>query len=102
MNLLQVITELLGEAASNYTTFQIGEAGMMARQEVEAYCRRTFPGTDTCINYIIARIAVIHLQRIGTDGLASQSYSGVSENFIDGWPADIVAILNMKRKIKVV
>lgn len=102
MTLLQVITDLLGEAASNYTTFQIGNAGILARQEVEAYCRRTFPGTDTCMNYIIARIAIIHLQRTGTDGLASQSYSGVSENYIDGWPADIIAILDMKRKIKVV
>lgn len=102
MNISQLIMELLGDAAGNYTAFQIGNAGIAARQEVETYCRRTFESTDECMNYVIARIAVIHLNRIGTEGLASQSFSGVSENYIDGYPADIIAILNMKRKIKVV
>jgi hypothetical protein len=102
MNLSQVIMDLLGDTANNYTTTQIFNAGFMARNEIETYCRRTFPGEDLCMNYIIARVAVLRLQRIGTDGLASQSYSGVSESYIDGYPADILAVLNMKRKIKVV
>ena len=102
MDLTNLIMDLLGEAAVNYTSLQCADAGMYAKAEVEGYCRRTFDENDTCMNYVIARIAVIHLQRTGTEGLASQSFSGVSENFIDGYPADIQAILNMKRKIKVV
>jgi hypothetical protein len=38
---------------------------------------------------------------MNTEGLASQAYSGVSENYIDGYPAEILAVLNRKRKIKV-
>lgn len=102
MDLTTLIMNLLGEAGTNYTTYQLADAGMCAKAEVESYCRRTFDEKDACMNYIIARIAVIHLQRTGTEGLASQSFSGVSESFIDGYPADIQAILNMKRKIKVV
>jgi hypothetical protein len=39
---------------------------------------------------------------MGSDGLAAQSYSGVSETYIDGLPEDIQKLLNGKRKIKVV
>ena len=46
------------------------------------------------------QIAVIKLNRINTEGLASQGYSGVSESYIDGYPAEIQAVLNRKRKIK--
>ena len=51
---------------------------------------------------VAERIAIIKLNRINTEGLASQSYSGVSESYIDGYPQDILSILNRKRKIKVV
>ena len=51
---------------------------------------------------VAERIAIIKLNRINTEGLTAQSYSGVSESYIDGYPADILAILNRKRKIKVV
>nr|DAR99050.1 MAG TPA: PORTAL PROTEIN, 15 PROTEIN, HEAD PROTEIN, VIRAL INFECTION, TAILED.2A [Caudoviricetes sp.] len=42
------------------------------------------------------------MNRINAEGLSSQSYSGNSESYIDGYPADILAALNRKRKIKVV
>lgn len=100
MNISHIIMDLLGDAAANYSASQIVNAGIMARQEIEAYCRRQFPEDDVCICYIIARVAVLRLQRIGTDGLASQSYSGVSEAYVDGYPADILAVLNSKRKVK--
>ena len=58
---------------------------------------------DAAANYTEAqRIAIIKLNRLGTEGLADQGFSGVSESFIDGYPADIQAALNRKRKIKVV
>jgi hypothetical protein len=57
---------------------------------------------DYELEMVAERIAIIKLNRMNTDGLASQSFSGVSESYIDGYPADILAILNRKRKIKVV
>lgn len=97
--MIDEIMILLGDAASNFTEAQIGLAAKQALAEVESYCRRP---ADYELEMIAERIAVIKLNRLNTEGLASQSFSGVSENYIDGYPADIIAMLNRKRKIKVV
>lgn len=90
---------LLGEAADNYTEEQIALAYKMSLLEVEEYCKRE---ADEVLELIADKIAIIKLNRINTEGLASQAYNGVSENYIDGYPADIIAVLNRKRKLKVV
>lgn len=97
--MLEEIKILLGDAAGNFTDAQIGLCAKQALAEVEAYCRRT---ADYELEAIAERIAIIKLNRLNTEGLASQSYSGVSESYIDGYPADILAVLNRKRKIKVI
>ena len=88
---------MLGDSVGNYTDAQISLAYKQALTEVEAYCNRE---ADIELDMIADRLAVIKLNRINTEGLSGQSYSGVSENYIDGYPADILAILNRKRKIK--
>lgn len=97
--MIEEIKILLGAAAENYSDAQIGLCAKQALAEVEAYCNRTL---DYELEAIAQRIAIIKLNRLNTEGLASQSYSGVSESYIDGYPADIKAALNRKRKIKVV
>ena len=89
---------MLGEAAANYTEEQIKLCLKMAVAEVEAYCNRTI---DIELELIAERIAIIKLNRINSEGLAGQAYSGVNETYIDGYPADIQQILNRKRKVKV-
>ena len=96
--MIEEIKLLLGEAANNYTDALIGLCAKQALAEVEAYCNRKI---DYEMELVVERIAILKLNRINTEGLASQSFSGVSENYIDGYPADILAILNRKRKIKV-
>lgn len=97
--MIEEIKIMLGDAAANFTDAQIGLALKMSLAEVEAYCNRTL---DYELEIIAERIAIIKLNRINTEGLASQSFSGVSENYVDGYPADILAALNRKRKIKVI
>lgn len=97
--MIEEIKLLLADAAANYTDAQINLCYKLALAEVEEYCKRE---ADATLELVAERIAVIKLNRLNTDGLASQSFSGVSESFIDGYPADIVAVLNRKRKIKVV
>lgn len=97
--MVEEIKILLGEAATNFTDAQISLALKMALAEVEAYCNRE---PDPALELIAEKIAVIKLNRINTEGLASQSYSGVNESYIDGYPAEIVAVLNRKRKIKTI
>ena len=97
--MIEEIKVLLGEAASNFTDAQIGLCLKMALAEVEAYCNRS---PDYELQMIAERIAIIKLNRLNTEGLTGQSFSGVSENYIDGYPADILAALNRKRKLKVI
>lgn len=95
--MIEEIKLLLGDAASNFTDAQIALAYKMAISEVEEYCNRE---VDAALELVAEKIAVIKLNRINTEGLASQSYSGVSESYIDGYPQEITAVLNRKRKIK--
>lgn len=90
---------LLGDAAANYTDAQIGLAVRMAQAEVEGYCKRTI---DAELEMAVLQIAKIKLLRTNTEGLASQSFSGVSENYIDGYPAEIQSLLDRKRKVRVI
>lgn len=97
--MIEEIKILLGDAAANYTDAQISLALKMALAEVEEYCNRK---ADVALELVAEKIAVIKLNRSNTEGLASQSYSGVSESYLDGYPAEILAVLNRKRKIKIV
>ena len=97
--MLDEIRLLLGDAASNFTDAQIALAYKMAISEVEEYCNRE---ADAALELIAEKIAVIKLNRINTEGLSSQSYSGVSESYLDGYPEEIKMVLNRKRKIKVI
>ena len=90
---------LLGDAANIFTAAQIALAYKMAISEVEEYCNRE---ADAALELIAEKIAVIKLNRINTEGLSSQSYSGVSESYLDGYPEEIKMVLNRKRKIKVI
>lgn len=97
--MIEEIKLLLGDAASNYTDAQIGLCLKLALAEAEAYCNRE---ADKVLELCAERMAIVKLNRMNTEGLASQAYSGVSENYIDGYPADIQMILKGKRKLKVV
>lgn len=97
--MLEDLKILLGANAENYTEAQLALALKLAIAEVEEYCNREL---DEGLELTALKIAVIKLNRINTEGLASQGFSGVSESYIDGYPADIQAVLNCKRKIKVV
>ena len=68
-----------------------------AVMEIEAYCKREI---DFELSMVAEEIAVIKLNRMGTEGLSNQSYSGVSEGYLNGYPDHIIKILNSKRKIK--
>ena len=96
--MIDEIKVMLGEASENFADAQIGLALKHALAEVEAYCKRK---VDYELQICAEKIAVIKLNRMNTEGLASQSYSGVSESYIDGYPADVQAVLDRKRKITV-
>lgn len=90
---------LLGNAANNYNDNQIAVCLKMALNEIRSYCNREI---DYELEQIAYQIAIIKLNRLNTEGLSSNSYSGFSENYINGYPDNIMRVLDRKRKIKVV
>lgn len=97
--MVEEIKLLLGDRAEDFSDALIGLVAKHSIAEIEGYCGRSL---DYELENVAVRIAIIKLNRLNSEGLASQSYSGVSEGYIDGYPADIKAILNRKRKIKFV
>lgn len=95
--MLEEIKLQLGDSASNYSDALIALIYKQSLAEVEDYCRRDI---DTVLEYTAQRITVIKLNRIGTEGLSSQGFSGVNESFLNDYPADIQATLTRKRKMK--
>lgn len=95
------IKALLGDTAENFSDKQIDLTYKMSVAEIEEYCNRTIEETPLLV-LTAYRMAVIKLNRIDTDGLENQSYSGVSESYLNDYPEDIKRILNKKRRIKVV
>lgn len=91
------IKTMLGESVNNYSDALIALCYKQSLEEVESYCHRE---ADTIMDMCADRLAIIKLNRMNTEGISSQSYSGVSESYIDGFPADIKAILNSKRKLR--
>ena len=95
--MIEEIKTLLGSAAANYSDELIALCAKQALAEVKAYCNRDI---DSELEACAQRIAIIKLNRMGSEGLASQGFSGVTESYIDGYPKDILSILNRKRKVK--
>ena len=49
----------------------------------------------------VISLSVIAVNRIGTEGLASEGYSGVSTSFLDDVPPRVAFILNANRRLGV-
>lgn len=96
--MIEEIKLLLGDAAANFTDAQIGLCYKMALAEIQGYCNREL---DYELEMVAYSIAVLKLNRLGSEGLTAQGYSGVSESFLDGYPAEIQNILKRKRKMRV-
>ena len=97
--MLNDIKLLLGERASNYTDAQISLFLRMTQQEIMDYCK--VDSLDETLEMLATRIVVIKLNRLDTEGVTSQSFNGVSESYVNGYPEDIMGILRSKRRIKV-
>lgn len=95
--MIENIKAMLGDAAANYPDKLIELYFDISSREIKAYCGRKL---DAELKAIAERITVIKLNRINTEGLSSQSYSGVSESYIDGYPEDIMMVLRKKRKLR--
>ena len=95
--MLEKLKLLMGEAAAAITDARLELALEMAESEAAAYCNREL---DEDLRKIAMRMAIVNLNKQNTEGLAAQSYSGVNESYINGYPAEIMMLLNRKRMVK--
>lgn len=96
--MLDELKALLGDAAANYTDAQLNLCIKFAMAEVEQYTHRDI---DYVLELVVLQIAKIKANRINTEGLNAQSYNGVTESYIDGYPDEIKSLLRSKRKLRV-
>lgn len=97
--MIEELKLLLGDAATAFTDAQLELVLRQAQEEAVAYCNRSL---DADLLLIAQKMAIVRLNRMNTEGLAGQSFSGVNETYIDGYPAEIMMLLNRKRKVKLV
>jgi hypothetical protein len=64
-----------------------------------------YTNNENCIEYLkgtIISMVIYDYNRIGTEGLASESYSGLNFGYLEGYPSDILGQLKKYRKVKVI
>lgn len=64
------------------------------------YCNINDAWLPAKFDTIIVKMVVQDYNRIGSQGISSQSYSGVSESFIEGYSDEIIKLLNKNRKLR--
>ena len=70
----------------------------IAESEVKAYCNiDDISGLESAI----IQIVILKYNRLGTEGISSESYSGISANYCEDYPPGITRMLNQKRRLKV-
>lgn len=79
---------LLGELIENATEFVIN-----------------FTNNESCVSSLkgtIVAMVIYDYNRMGTEGLTSENYSGVSFGYTDGYSDDIMKQLKRYRKVRVI
>ena len=99
MEKLLKVKLLLGIAANDATkdnllTMLIDDAVV----EVIDYCN--LKQYNTNLDSTVVKMVTQNYNKISNQGIASQSYSGVSETYVDGYSADVMAQLNKNRRVK--
>lgn len=99
MTQVETIKILLGESANLFSDNQIEVYIQQAECDFMNYTKRSEipPAAVSVINEMV----VVKCNRQGTEGLQSQSFSGISDSFLDGYPINIINQINGFRKVKI-
>ena len=69
-----------------------------AKTEVVDYCNLSI--YDVKLDSTLVKMVIQTYNKSITQGIASESFSGVSESYINGYTADVISLLNKNRKVK--
>jgi hypothetical protein len=65
--------------------------------EATAFCN--LPEFDDRLEPVVVKMVVFNYNRLGSEGVATQSFSGVSESFTEGYPLEVLNHLRKFRKV---
>ena len=77
-------------------------ATLMSLCKEEAYIYCNLPVYDEKLDFIVIQMVIEKYNRIGSEGLTSQTSSGVAADYSDFYSEKVVRLLNKFRKVRVV
>lgn len=90
---------LLGIAAADITKDTLIDMLLEdAIAEVTDYCNLKI--YDSKFDSTVVKMVSQNYNKVSTQGISSQSFSGVSESFVDGYSADVMTMLNKSRRVR--
>ena len=89
------LTEQVKLISGNTNNDLVGLMLNKAKAEISVYLKLDY---DARFDNIAVDIAVLKVNRLGSEGLSSQGYSGASESYIDGYPQEIKMQLDKFKK----
>lgn len=84
-------------AAKNQSEDLLNDLIEETQEEFKEYIHRE--DIPTSLEGSLIELVIIKCNRLGTEGVSSESFSGVSTSYIDGFPKDIVKKLRSCRKL---
>lgn len=94
--MLEVIKVLLGLTGNDKDTL-LTVLLEQAKDEAIAYTNNA-----TVPDSIIIKMAIYKYNRLGTEGLESESYSGASYTYSTDYPDDIMRVLKLNAKLRTI
>lgn len=91
MELAEQVKLITGNANDGLISLMLDKA----KAEIESYLNLDY---DTKYDNIAVDIAVLKISRLGSEGLSSQSFSGASESYVEGFPQEIKMQLDRFKK----
>lgn len=55
---------------------------------------------DSRMDSVVSKMVCYNYNRLGQEGITSQSYSGASESYAEGYPVEILNLLKKFKKVK--
>ncbi len=95
--LVERLKERLDENELSYDKLQ----AIIDDVTIEVLANTNQPILNTQLESAVISLSVIAVNRIGTEGLASEGYSGVSTSYLDDVPPRVASILNANRRLGV-
>ena len=71
-----------------------------AQTESTDYCNLS--AYSTKLDQVVVKMVIQNYNKARTQGIVSESFSGVSQSYINGYSADVIVMLNKNRKLKTI